>query len=168
LPKYFILNREAAGSFRILVPACVSHIQEDSNLYISCCEPRMCGSYCVSYCCVSLVVLPYHAAVEPQTVVTLNYNPVLHNVLLCLQVTITTRQLVSHLAGIRHYEKPSNSSSKNKETASKEVKDKKNVSLLTPEKGPWYALFVTLGGSQGKSGWMWGRENPVALLGFEP
>jgi hypothetical protein len=45
-------------------------------------------------------------------------------------VTITTRQLVGHLAGIRHYEKPSNSSSKNKETASKEVKDKKNVSLL--------------------------------------
>jgi hypothetical protein len=48
---------------------------------------------------------------------------------LCLQVTITTKQLVSHLAGIRHYEKTSNSSGKNKETASKEVKDKKNVSL---------------------------------------
>lgn len=42
------------------------------------------------------------------------------------QVTITTRQLVGHLAGIRHYEKASNSSSKNKEAASKEVKDKKN------------------------------------------
>lgn len=42
------------------------------------------------------------------------------------QVTITTKQLVSHLAGIRHYEKTSNSSGKNKETASKEVKDKKN------------------------------------------
>jgi hypothetical protein len=86
------------------------------------------------------VVLTYHAcgwavewaAVEPPTVVTFNYNPVLHNILLCWQVTITTRQLVSHLAGVRHYEKRSNSgsSSKNKETASKEVKDKKNVSLL--------------------------------------
>ena len=94
----------------------------------------MCGAYCVSYCCVSVVVLLYHtcgwavewAAVEPPTVVTFSYDPVS----LRLQVTITTRQLVSHLAGIRHYDKPSSSSSKNKETASKEVKDKKNVSLL--------------------------------------
>jgi len=94
----------------------------------------MWGLYCVSYCCVSVVVLLYHAcgwavewiAVQPPTAVTFSHNPVL----LCLQVTITTRQLVSHLAGIRHYEKPSNSSSKNKETASKEVKDKKNVRLL--------------------------------------
>ena len=85
----------------------------------------------------SVVVLPYHAcgwavervAVEPPTVVTFSRNPELHNVSLCLQVTITTRQLVSHLAGIRHYEKLSNSSSKNRETASKEVKDKKNVRL---------------------------------------
>jgi hypothetical protein len=39
---------------------------------------------------------------------------------------------------------------------------------FTLEKGPWYALFMTLGGSQDKSGWMWGRENPFPLLGFEP
>ena len=133
VPKYFILNREAAGS-----GTCLCHIQVDSNLYINCRKPRMWGCYCVSYCCVSVVVLPYHAcgwavewvAVEPPTVVTFSHNPVLHNVLLCMQVTITTRQLVGHLAGIRHYEKASNSSSKNKEAASKEVKDKKNVRLL--------------------------------------
>jgi hypothetical protein len=65
------------------------------------------------------------------TVVRYSTNFVLCNCLLCSQVTITTRQLVSHLAGIRHYEKSSNSSSKNKETASMEVKDKKNVSLLS-------------------------------------
>jgi hypothetical protein len=55
VPKYFILNIEAAGSFRILVPACVSHIQEDSNLYINYCEPRMCGGrllLCIILLCV--------------------------------------------------------------------------------------------------------------------
>jgi hypothetical protein len=60
-----------------------------------------------------------------------------------LQVTITTRQLVSHLAGIRHYEKSSDSS-KNKETASKAVKDKKNVSLLLVVVGVFCFLLLRL------------------------
>jgi hypothetical protein len=42
-------------------------------------------------------------------------------------VTITTRQLVSHLAGIRHYEKAGNNKNNNKEIVSKQTKDKGNV-----------------------------------------
>jgi len=56
---------------------CVRHLQQDSNLYIKCCEPWICGFCCVLYCCMSLVVLLHHAcgwavewvAVEPPTVV---------------------------------------------------------------------------------------------------
>ena len=58
---------------------------------------------------------------------------------------ITTRQLVSHLAGIRHYEKPLNSSSsKNKEAASKELNDNKSVSLLLVFVGVFCFLLLCL------------------------
>jgi hypothetical protein len=81
--------------------------------------------------------------VKPPTVVRLNCNAQLHKLLLCLQVTITTRQLVSHLAGIRHYDKSSDSC-KNKETTSKAVKDKKSVSFLLVVVGVFCFLLLCL------------------------
>jgi hypothetical protein len=51
-----------------------------------------------------------------------------HIFLFCSQVTITTRQLVSHIAGIRHYEKATNNNkNSDKEVVRKQMEDRRNV-----------------------------------------